>query len=322
MNRSTGIISILILCLSTVCSAFGEENIQYKTVQVKKVSCEIGVLYRQLPNGDMEIEVSVLATGKGSKLRDWSVDDIKLDINGELVRNTGSIKFYASKESIFRYPAAVVFAAIGTQYERYAGNCSSGDVCPVTGESQGGTRSTGAIADGIDKTGMAVGLGLLTSQAKGEITGTKNTFLLNRELAAQMDGIEDNINIVLENRADQRKLRAKTDLPNITADFADKHPGTETLRTSDGSAENTEKKDPEDKMYYGDGFDEMPDPFYVYKKMNSKMQRKTFKYFGEEIAKMSENMEDPDPREAMRRAIKRAEAGSNPDDWGAGETVL
>ena len=60
-------------------------------------------------------------------------------------------------------------------------------------------------ASAIDKAGMAAGMGLLTSQARGEITGKKSIFRLGEELAKKLDGNNDSIEISLENREERQQ---------------------------------------------------------------------------------------------------------------------
>jgi hypothetical protein len=175
-----------------------EGAIQYKSIKKRDISCDIGTLYKNTPDGGLDVTVSAIAKGKGSDFRKWKVKDIKLDIDGDAIRPGEAELFYSVKESVFRVPAAVVFAAIGTQYERYSSSCSGGEVCPVTGQPTGG-REQGAISRGIDKAGMAAGLGLLVAQAKGEITGSKCVFKLDKDTADRLSKKNGKIRIVFEN---------------------------------------------------------------------------------------------------------------------------
>jgi len=185
-------------------SAQEQEGIEYKTVTVRKTDCDIGILYRRTPEG-MEIQVAGMAIGQGADFRKWEVTDIKLDIDGNVIRPVETNKFYGVKESVFRWPAAVIFAAIGLMYEQYAYEYSGNGVCLVSAEQ-------GAVATTIDKVGMAAGLGLLVSQAKGEITGLKCTFKLDNAMADKIDGKGDIVKLIVENREQQEKERIKTTL--------------------------------------------------------------------------------------------------------------
>ena len=206
------------------------EFIQYIPIRVGKVSCSVGVVYKVTRKGT-KVEVASVATGKGADYRKWEVTDTKLNVGGEMVRPSTTEKIYTVQESIFRFPAAVVFAAIGSQYERYSDECSSGQVCPVTGQPIGGeTRKQSSVERGIDKAGMAVGMGLLTAQAEGEITGQKCEFDLTNEQAEKLD----NIKIVLENKSKNEKERVNVPLSDTPqkalaefSAFVKKHPGLE-----------------------------------------------------------------------------------------------
>lgn len=369
MKRGICIFVIFILSCFIVCFAQEEAVIQYSVVKAKRASCSIGILYRRTPNG-VVVEIAVLATGKGTDFRKWGILDTKLNIDGQVVKPVETEKFYSKKESIFRAPATVVFAAIGTQYERYASSCTQGEVCPVTGQAatQQVSQKTGPVAGAIDKAGMAAGMGLLTSQAKGEITGMKSTFMLNNDLASRVNGERDLVKIVLENREARQKIRVETHLPSIvkqedksTAKLLEDHlsgtkekekptnigtssgprpggiippkttgkpegPAGSTGEPGAGSADEkkpkAEKDEPGKRPEIETGYEHLRYPFAVFRKLSAQMKRKVFKHFSEEIDRMRKSGEAPDPDEAMRRAIRRANAESNPDDWGEGEQIL
>lgn len=67
------------------------------------------------------------------------------------------------------------------------------------------------MARAIDKAGMAAGMGLLTSQARGEITGKKFTFNFNQEGMKKVDGDNDKVEILLENK--ERHQQEKIEIP-------------------------------------------------------------------------------------------------------------
>jgi len=202
MNKIVSIIIILMAGVSLTSFAKDEEALEYKGVKTRKAACDIGVLYVKTAGG-MDVTVAAVATGKGAEYRAWEPTDIKLDIDGDIIRPDTSDKFYGTKESIFRLPAAFVFAAIGSQYEMYATDCTKyGGVC----------FERGAVAEAVDKTGMAVGMGLLVSQAKGEITGFKGTFKLDDTMAKKLYDKMGAVKIVIENREEQKKERIKVSL--------------------------------------------------------------------------------------------------------------
>lgn len=49
-------------------ACFSQEQIEYKQFKLEKASCEVGVLYKQTPEG-MIVGVSVIATGQGAEFR-------------------------------------------------------------------------------------------------------------------------------------------------------------------------------------------------------------------------------------------------------------
>ena len=189
------------------------EWLQYENVKEEDFDVNVGFRYDRKEKG-MEVDVTAVATGKGADFRKWEVTDTKLVIGGKTVRPGEYDRFYGKKESIFRWPATFVFGAIGTQYQRYGPACSSGQVCPVG--SQG--EKVGGVANVIDKAGMTAGLALLTSQAKGEITGQKSTFKLDEDLADEMDKKGNYIKLIVENKEKNIKKRIKIPVKVIPKD--------------------------------------------------------------------------------------------------------
>ena len=199
MKKITVFLFTLVL-IATTCLAEGEGTVgqpittyptQYESLQRGKITCNIGIVYKKTPEG-MDVEVSALATGKGATFRQWDVTDIKLNIDGQAIYPSQTDKFYTKQESIFRWPAAVVFAALGVMNEGPHDNRSD-------------------LALGIDKAGMAVGMGLLVSQAKGELTGLKCKFVLDKDMAAKIND-SNLVKIVTENRDRNKKIRFKANL--------------------------------------------------------------------------------------------------------------
>ena len=152
-----------------------EEEIQYKKFKLEKVSCDAGILYKYTPEG-MKIGVSAIATGKGAEFRKWSVTDIRLRVNQAAIRPDESGKFFVTEASFFRVPAAVVFAAIGTQID------------------VGGTD----LEKGIGKAGAAIGLGLLVMQAHGDIDGQRCVFNLDKGTVSAIEAGRGAVEITME----------------------------------------------------------------------------------------------------------------------------
>ena len=182
----------------------GGEKVQYKTIKKDKMDCDVGVLYRDMPDGGMEVEVSMLATGKGASTKFWEVDKVKMNIDGVKIKPAETENFYTDKTytpSTNVAIATAVFAAIGSQYTRYADQAQSGGVCPVTGEKLPSTsRKVSPTTEAIDRAGMAAGLGLLASQAgAGSIKGTKATFKLDKDAAEKIRNGEAKFEIEANN---------------------------------------------------------------------------------------------------------------------------
>ena len=95
------------LTLLAAPAAFSEEEVMYKR------SAE-----------EMDIGVSAIALGRGAEFRKWKIADIRLSISNEKIKPSEESKFYTKKESFVRIPAAVLFAAIGTQVNTEEGDIS------------------------------------------------------------------------------------------------------------------------------------------------------------------------------------------------------
>jgi len=175
MRISTTVLALIItVSLIVIPSVYPQEESQYKKFKMDNETTDAAIMYKVRPGG-MDVAVSAVTTGKGAEFRKWEVTDIRLRIAGEAVRPDSYGRFYVTKESIFRYPAAVLFGVIGA-FSTYG---------------QSGLNA------GITAAGMAIGLGLLASQAKGEITGQNATFKLGSELAGKI-GEGDAVEITTE----------------------------------------------------------------------------------------------------------------------------
>ena len=209
MKRLYGfVIFILFIFIST--SIFAGEGIVYESLESGKVNCAAGILYKKTDTG-MKVDITAIVTGKGSDFRKWEVTDIKIFTGKEALYPSSYDKFYGRSESVFRVPAAVLFAAIGTQYERYGENPYAGKVYKIGGKKvKIPERNYGSIERGIDKAGMTAGLGLLTSQAKGDITGLKSIFNIDEATLNKLKKEGGSIKITAENKEGKKKKRFKT----------------------------------------------------------------------------------------------------------------
>jgi hypothetical protein len=180
-------VSVIVAALLAALPVQASEEYQYKNFKMDNETTNAAIRYDTSPNG-LDVTVSSVAMGKGSEFRKWEVTDIRLRIAGQAVRPVNYGVFYVTRESIFRYPAAVLFAAIGAT-------------------TVSGSTLKGAITD----VGAAIGLGLLAAQAKGEITGEHASFKLPADLASKI-GPGDAIEITVEDKEMHWKDVIKTGL--------------------------------------------------------------------------------------------------------------
>jgi hypothetical protein len=159
--------------------SYCQEEAHYRNIKMENCSCHVGVLYKKTSQATT-IAVSAVAAGKGSEFRKWDITAIRLVCGGERIRPDKEEKFFVRKENFFRVPSAVLFAVIGG----------------AAGANIGGS----GLQQGINSAGLAVGLGLLTLAAKGEITGQKDFFTLNEKTADGVTSGRDFIKITAEDQ--------------------------------------------------------------------------------------------------------------------------
>ena len=157
-------------------SVFAQEEIEYKKFKFEDFSCDAGVSCKKTQQG-LAVAISAIATGKGTEFRKWSITGIKLRIGEQRLKPDKEGKFYVTEESLFRVPGAVVFAAIGAL----------------------GDYSRNDFNNTVSKVGVALGMGLIALQAKGEITGERCVFYLPAEFTKKIDEGKDYIEIIIEN---------------------------------------------------------------------------------------------------------------------------
>lgn len=203
------------------------EWMQYESVEERDFDVSVGIRYGRRPNGKVIVEAASMAVGEGADLRKWKVVDIKLVADGRYLRGEEDERIYATSRSMFRAPAAAVFTAIGAAYGIYADECSSGGTCPVSGGPAAVEGERSGLQRGIDTAGMAAGMGLLASQAKGEITGLKAGFDLTPEQAEGLEGVK----VTVEHEGTGRKQRVRIPLEGVPGDLfrdlAAEHEGLE-----------------------------------------------------------------------------------------------
>lgn len=168
------ILFLSILALFASSPLFSQEEIEYKKFKLAESSCDVGIRYKKTSDGFI-VGVSAIATGKGAEFRHWKASDIKLNIDGKRFRPDKEGKFYVTEESFFRVPGAIVFAALAAY---------------------GDYRS---VQEGIGRVGVALGLGLIALQAKGEITGERCAFNIPDDMVQKIKEGRDSIDIIIEN---------------------------------------------------------------------------------------------------------------------------
>ena len=134
---------------------------------------------------------------------------MKYNLNkASLVLDSGTTKpvetsnYYVAKDSVLGGAAPYIFAAIGSQYENDAKRAvsSKGTACSLTSTQE--TKSH-TVSGAIDRVGMAAGMGLLTSQAKGEIKALKATFDVT-EFENNLKGAK--LKVIVKNQAEHKEV--------------------------------------------------------------------------------------------------------------------
>ena len=176
------------------------------------------------------LEVSILSRGNGEGGRDWIPEKPVLQVGNQTIKPARQERYYVSRESIGQKAAGPIFAAIGALYKdvgEQAAN-SEGQVCPVTGQKlEGGSgEEKSKLAQGIDRAGMAAGLGLIASQAKGQITGTRACFNLTQVEDLLAQGQTMALKGVVENESKQKKVFLR-DIPIVGFLFRQKSADSE-----------------------------------------------------------------------------------------------
>lgn len=174
-NLTAGFITVMLFSGHALAS----EEIQYKSFKLEQVSCEVGLLYKNTPGG-MQIIVSAIPYGRGAEFRKWKIADVRIvmgGLGGTRIKPKQTTKFFVTKENFWKYPSAVLFAVIGAQV-------------PASGS---------GLEKGITRTGAAIGLGILTLSAQGDIAGEKCVFDIDSSVADRIVDGTDTIEITVEN---------------------------------------------------------------------------------------------------------------------------
>lgn len=172
-------IAVLLAALFFCADLPASEEIQYKSFKLDDVSCEVGLLYKNTPGG-MQVIVSAIPYGKGSEFRKWKITDVRISmggLGGTRIRPAKTSKFFVKKENFWKYPSAVLFVVIAAQM-------------PASGSN---------FDKALTRTGAAIGLGILTLAAEGDIAGERCVFDLDSSVADRIVDGADTIIITMEN---------------------------------------------------------------------------------------------------------------------------
>jgi len=182
------------------------EQVIYEIGTGRDVKAEIAVLVKIAPDQSAAVEASIVSYGQGADFR--RIQTQRPFIVAPTISDNGTVnmriepadieKIYINKASIASKAAPLLFAAIGSQYEGAGAKAADnpGQTCPVTGQSTGGDGgSKGGFSQAIDKAGMAAGLGLLSSQAKGQLEGVKARWTLSAPIGYKFDLKFDTFNV-------------------------------------------------------------------------------------------------------------------------------
>ncbi|GEM_PF-5356142 len=140
------------------------------------------------------LETSIIAIGKGSRYRKWLPRGLKLNIDSAAVDPIEMHDYYISR--VHKEPAAAssatsgILTALGSQYTGGAKKQShyKSDACPPGTQQDAKPQGTA-----IGSAGMAVGLGLLTSQPREKITGKKIDKIKGLRASFDVTGYEDRL---------------------------------------------------------------------------------------------------------------------------------
>lgn len=213
------------LTYGAACCAGQRDRVLYDSAASGAVRSQVGAVLRSACGEDpcaasgsgasqagppTRLDVSILSTGTGSQGRHWVPEDAVLHVGTERLKPCATSSFYAVKEAAAKAAAVVVFSALGAQYERDAAQAESapGTACSHSAESPAATRSPAARAR--DRAAMGAALGLLTSQATGQVKGLRASF----DVTGREDQLrEAALRATIVNEVTQQRESLSTPLP-------------------------------------------------------------------------------------------------------------
>ncbi|MDP8298550.1 MAG: hypothetical protein P9L88_01400 [Candidatus Tantalella remota] len=211
---------------------YGESDNAVTTQSIKKgkTTVEVGANPTFTEDG-VVIDVVAFATGKGANYRKWKITDIKMDVGGELLRTVDGDIFWVAPGEAKTRPAAVAVTAINAyapstssapeQPAQSGGACTPGQPCGPSGSSTPGTQGgqpaeeKGVQQSEADRATTAAAMGLLVTQATGEIAGRKDTFHIPKDMLKDIDPEKDYIKIKAENPNTNKTVKVKAKVPEM-----------------------------------------------------------------------------------------------------------
>ena len=135
------------------------------------------------PGTPMRLETSMLSSGTDVHGRNWVPENPVLRLGKERLKPCHAEPFYVTKEATTN-AAAAVLSAISTDYEddAHTAEAAKGASCHASEGGKGAKRDSPQ-----ERAAKATALGLLLSQAKGQIEGLRATFDVTGREAALKD---------------------------------------------------------------------------------------------------------------------------------------
>ena len=171
------------LSYGAACCAGKKDQLLYDSISAAGVDSKIGAALRVACEKDpchpvpepgagppTRLETSILSTGKDAHGRDWVPEHATLKLGKARLRPCHTESFYVTREAATR-GAAAVFIAISAAYAGDAKTAEAAKGTSCHASEEGSRRET--VRERATK---AAALGLLVSQAKGQVKGLRATF--------------------------------------------------------------------------------------------------------------------------------------------------
>lgn len=170
---------------------FAEDAIGYRQFKISGIVCDTGVAY-MTTGSRRDIAVSAIAYSS-AMAGSWSITDMTLVAGDTRISPAQTGKFYAQHGPLLKYPAAVIYEAMGMNVD-----------APGPGPKKGVTRTN-------------AGPGLLTLPSNGDVTGVNSIFSVDSSVINTIDENRDVIEITIEEKATHRRELVRMPLANVPA---------------------------------------------------------------------------------------------------------